>query len=128
MNMLSVILGGMLAVAAQDPGQWMDFGAAPDGERVSLNLDSIETGAEGPQAVVRVRYKRAGANGAVTADYRSAFNCKARSAARLLMGERDAKDEIVSRNDEGERAPPVAAPAGTAWGKVLDEVCAQAGG
>ena len=126
--MLSVMVAAMLAVAAQDPGQWQDFGAAPDGELVSLNLDSIETGAEGPEAVVRVRYGRAAANGAVTADYRSAFNCQARTAARLLMGERDAKDEIVSRNDEGERVPPVAAPAGTAWGKVLDEVCAQAGG
>jgi hypothetical protein len=128
MNMLSFVVAGMLAVAAQDPGQWQDFGAASDGELVSLNLDSIETGAEGPEAVVRVRYARAAANGAVTADYRSAFNCRARTAARLLMGERDAKDEIVSRNDEGERVPPVAAAAGSAWGKVLDEVCAQAGG
>ena len=126
--MLSVIVAGLLAVAAQDPGQWQDFGGAPGGESVSLNLDSIETGVEGPEAVVRVRYARAGANGAVKANYRSAFNCKARTAARLLMGERDAKDEIVSRNDEGERVPPVAAPAGSAWGKVLDEVCAQAGG
>jgi hypothetical protein len=128
MKMLSVIVASLLAVAAQDPGQWQDFGASPDGEIVSLNLDSIETGTEGPEAVVRVRYARSAANGAVKADYRSAFNCQARTAARLLMGERDAKDEIVSRNDEGERVPPVTAAAGTAWGKVLDEVCAQAGG
>ncbi len=125
--MLSV-LAALLALAAQDPGQWQDFGAAANGEKVSLNLDSIETGAEGPEAVVRVRYARPAANRAVTADFRSVFNCSARSATRLLMGERDAADEIVSRNDEGERAPPVQAPAGTAWGKVLDEVCAQAGG
>jgi len=78
--------------------------------------------------VVRVRYTRAAANRAVTADYRSAFNCKGRSVTRLLMGERDAADEIVSRNDEGGRAAPVQAPAGSPWGKVLDEVCAQAGG
>jgi hypothetical protein len=44
------------------------------------------------------------------------------------MGERDAAGEIVSRDDEGQRVPPVQAPAGTPWGKVLDEVCAQAGG
>jgi|GEM_PF-6198028 len=125
--MLSV-LAAMLALAAQDPGQWQDFGAGANGEKVSLNLDSIETGADGPEAVVRVRYARPAANRAVTADYRSAFNCQARTAARLLMGERDARDEIVSRNDEGERVAPVQAPAGTPWGKVLDEVCAQAGG
>lgn len=125
--MLSV-LAALLALAVQDPGQWQDFGGAADGEKVALNLDSIETGAEGPEAVVRVRYARAAANRAVTADYRSVFNCQARTAARLLMGERDAANEIVSRNDDGERVAPVQAPAGTAWGKVLDEVCAQAGG
>jgi hypothetical protein len=122
------LLAAMLALAAQDPGQWQDFGASTNGEKVALNLDSIETGAEGPEAVVRVRYARAAANRAVSADYRSVFNCQARTATRLRMGERDAADEIVSRNDDGERVPPVEAPAGTPWGKVLDEVCAQAGG
>ena len=124
--MLSV-LAAMLAMAAQDPGQWQDFGKAADGEAVSLNLDSIETGAEGPEAVVRVRYARPAANRAVSADYRSVFDCAGRTATRLRMGERDAADEIVSRNDEGERVAPVRAPVGTPWGKVLDEVCAQAG-
>src|SRR4028118_1934754 len=61
MNMLSVMVAGMLAVAAQDPGQWQDFGGAPGGESVSLNLDSIETGVEGPEAGVRGRCARAGA-------------------------------------------------------------------
>jgi sensor domain CHASE-containing protein len=125
--MLSV-LAALLALAGQDPGQWQDFGAAADGEKVALNLDSIETGAEGPEAVVRVSYPRAAANRAVNADYRSVFNCQARTATRLRMGERDAAGEIVSRDDEGQRVPPVQAPAGTPWGKVLDEVCAQAGG
>ena len=122
------LLAAMLALAVQDPGQWQDFGASPNGEKVALNLDSIETGAEGPEAVVRVLYARAAANRAVSADYRSVFNCQARTASRLRMGEHDAANEIVSRNDDGERVPPVEAPAGTPWGKVLDEVCAQAGG
>jgi len=122
------LLAAMLALAVQDPGQWQDFGASANGEKVALNLDSIETGAEGPEAVVRVRYARAAANRAVSADYRSVFNCQARTASRLRMGEHDAANEIVSRNDDGERVPPVEAPAGTPWGKVLDEVCAQAGG
>lgn len=126
--MLSVVAAAVLAMAAQDPGEWQDFGAAADGEQVALNLDTIITVAEGPEAMVRVRYAKPAANGAVTADYRSQFDCQARTASRLRMGERDAAGEIVSRNDEGERAPPIQAPAGTPWGEVLDEVCAQAGG
>ncbi len=128
--MLSV-LAGLLVLAAQDAApdvaQWQDFGASADGEKVALNLDSIITGAEGPEAMVRVRYARAAANGAVAVDYLSTFDCTNRSAARLRMGERDAKNEIVSRDDVGERVAPVQAPAGTPWGKALDEVCSQAG-
>ena len=48
--MLSVMAAVALAAAVQDPGQWQDFGAGRDGVRVAVNLDSIETGAQGPEA------------------------------------------------------------------------------
>jgi hypothetical protein len=126
--MLSLVAWAALGLAIQDPGQWQDFGAGPDGARVSLNLDSVESGAEGPEAMVRVRYARPAAGGAVQADYRTIFNCSARSAIRLRMGELDATGAIVSRTDEGERMPPMQAPAGTPMGAVLDLVCEMAGG
>lgn len=125
--MVSIFALAALLAAAQDPGQWQDFGTAPDGTSVSLNLDSVETGADGPEAMVRVRYARAGAGGAAQADYRTMFNCSARTATRLRMGELDASGQIVSRTDEGERVASVQAPAGTPMGKVLDLVCEMAG-
>ena len=126
--MVSVLALAALLVAAQDTSEWQDFGKEADGSVVFLNPDTVITGGEGPEAMVRVRYARAAANKAVTADYRTTFNCTARTASRLRMGERDATGEIVSRNDEGTPAPPVTAPVGTPMGKVLDTVCELAGG
>jgi hypothetical protein len=121
--MIGVGLAALLALMAQDAGEWQDFGKESDGSAVMLNPDTVITGGEGPEAMVRVRYARAAANKAVTADYRTTFNCSARTAARLRMGERDATGEIVSRDDEGVPMPAVNAPAGTPMGKLLDAVC-----
>lgn len=128
--MLSVfaMVAAMLAQPNDDPSVWQSIGRQADGSTVLLNPDTITTGENGPEAMVRIRYARAGAGGAVLADYRTAFNCSARSATRELMGERDASGEIVSRHDEGERAPPVQAPAGTPMGRVLDQVCEMTAG
>lgn len=126
--MLSFIGLASLALAAQDPGQWQDFGVGPDGAEILLNLDSVEAGADGPEAMVRVRSARPAAGGSAQTDYRTVFNCSARTAARLRMGELDAGGQIVSRTDEGERVAPVSAPAGTPIGRVLDLVCEMAGG
>lgn len=124
--MLNVVVAAALALLAQDPAQWQDFGTDADGARVSLNVDSVETGADGPEAMVRVRYARPGAGGAAQADYRTIFDCAARTADRLRTGELDAAGEIVSRTDAGERMPQVHAAVGTPMGKVLDLVCSMA--
>lgn len=124
--MVSVLVAAALAFLAQpndDPSVWQDFGPGADGTRVLLNPDTVIGGEAGPEAMVRMRYARAGAGGAVLADYQTRFNCAGRTATRELMGERDASGEIVSRHDEGERAPPVTAAAGTPMGRVLDLVC-----
>ncbi len=128
--MLSIVAlaAALLAQPQDDPGVWQDFGRDSEGATVLLNPDTIITGDAGPEAMVRVRYARAGARGAVLADYETVFNCSARSATRKLMGERDGRGEIVSRNDEGTPMPPVTAPAGTPLGKVLDAVCELSGG
>jgi hypothetical protein len=126
--MLGLIGLAALAMAAQDPGQWQDFGAGPDGTRVSLNLDSVESGADGPEAMVRVRYARPMAGRAIQADIRSVFDCSGRNVRRFLMGQLSASGEIVARTDEGERMEPVRAPAGTPLGQVLDLVCEMAAG
>jgi hypothetical protein len=128
--MLSVLAlaAAMMAQPQDDPSVWQPFGRGADGATVLLNPDTVITGDAGPEAMVRVRYARAGAGGAVLADYQTVFNCSARTATRKLMGERDASGEIVSRNDEGTPMPPVAAPAGTPMGRVLDAVCELAAG
>lgn len=126
--MLIVIGMAALAMAAQDSGQWQDFGAGPDGARVSLNLDSVESGDQGPEAMVRVLYARPAAGGAMQADIRSVFDCSGRSVSRFLMGQLNASGEIVARTDEGEPMEAVRAPAGTPLGKVLDLVCEMAAG
>jgi hypothetical protein len=123
---MSLVVLALLGLVAQDPGQWQDFGKGPDGAGVALNVDSVITGEKGPEAMVRVRYARATAQGAAQGDYLTTFNCTARTATRLLMGERDAAGEIVSRYDEGTPAAPVQAPAGTPMGQVLDQVCEMA--
>ncbi len=125
MNWLVV---AMLGLVAQDPGQWQDFGADANGARVSLNVDSIETAEQGPEAMVRVRFARPAADGAVQIDYRSVFDCSARTVARFQMGELAADGAIVARTDEGLRVAPVQAAAGSPMGKVLDLVCSMAGG
>lgn len=128
MSTLLMFVGALLAQPQDDPGVWQDFGRGTDGAAVLLNPDTIINGDAGPEAMVRMRYARAGAGGAVLADYETVFNCTARTATRKLMGERDASGQIVSRNDEGTPAPPVRAAAGTPMGNVLDAVCAASGG
>ena len=124
---MSWLMLALVGLAAQDAGQWQDFGAGADGARVSLNLDSVETSAQGPEAMVRVRFARPAADGAVQIDYRSVFNCSARTVTRFQMGELAANGEIVARTDEGLRTAPVQAAAGTPMGEVLDLVCSMAG-
>ena len=126
--MLSVMAVAALAMAVQDPGQWQDFGAGADGARIALNLDSVESGTDGPEAMVRLRYARPQADGAAQADFRTVFNCGSRMVTRLRMGELDARGQIISRDDNGERMPAVPAPAGTPMGEVLDLVCSMANG
>jgi hypothetical protein len=126
--MFSVLMAASFALAVQDPGQWRDFGAPGNGVHVLLNLDSIEAGADGPEAMLRERITRPSAGQAAQTDYRGVFNCSARTIARERMGELDADGQIVSRTDEGERAAPVAARAGTPMGEVLDLVCSMANG
>ena len=121
-----VALAVLLAQPQDDPSVWQDFGLDAQGARVLLNPDTVVTGDTGPEAMVRVRYARAGAGGAVFADYETVFNCASRTATRRLMGERNAGGEIVSRNDEGTPMPAVQAAAGTPLGKVLDLVCSMA--
>src|SRR5215217_3319188 len=124
--MLSVMAIAALAMAVQDPGQWQDFGAGADGARIALNLDSVESGADGPEAMVRLRFARPQAGGAAQADFRAVFNCASRMVTRLRMGELDARGQIISRDDNGERMPAVRAAAGTPMGEVLDLVCSMA--
>ncbi len=128
--MVSVFVVAMVLLAQpnDDPGVWQTIGRDADGTTILLNPDTVTSGENGPEAIVRIRYARAGAGGAVLADYQTAFNCSARSATRRLMGERDASGEIVSRHDEGERAPSVTAAAGTPMGRVLDQVCEMTAG
>ena len=53
--MLHLIGLAALLFAAQGAEQWQDFGAGPDGVRLAVNLDSIEHGTEGAEAMVRMR-------------------------------------------------------------------------
>jgi hypothetical protein len=126
--MLKVLAIAALTLTAQEPGQWQDFGAGPDGTRLAVNLDSIEAGEQGPEAMVRVRYARPQADGATQADIRTVFDCQARRVKRYLMGQTDARGQIVARSDEGQQMEAVPAPANSALGKVLDLVCATAEG
>lgn len=123
-----VVALALLAQPNDDPSVWQTIGRDADGSTVLLNPDTVSNGEDGPEAMVRIRYARAGAGGAVLADYETVFNCSTRMATRKLMGERDASGQIVSRNDEGERAPPVRAAAGTPMGRVLDQVCEMTAG
>ena len=122
------MVAAMLAQPNDDPSVWQTIGRDAEGATVLLNPDTVMNGEDGPEAMVRVRYARAGTAGAVLADYETVFNCTTRMATRKLMGERDASGEIVSRNDEGTPMPPVQAAAGTPMGRVLDQVCAMTAG
>ena len=126
--MLSVMAAVALAAAVQDPGQWQDFGAGRDGVRVAVNLDSIETGAQGPEAMFRLRYPRPIARNVTQTDVRGVFECSSRRVRRFLMNELTSTGEIMARSDEGEPMEAVTAAAGTPMGEVLDLVCATATG
>lgn len=125
---MSGFLLAALILIGQDPGQWQNFGAPGNGVNVLLNLDSIQAGADGPEAMLRFRVTRPSAGEAAQTDYRAIFNCSGRTVTRLRMGELDANGQIVSRTDEGERMPPLQAAAGTPLGNALDLVCEMAAG
>lgn len=117
-----------LATAAQNGGEWQDFGAGPDGVRVRVNLDSIAPGTQGPEAMVRLSHARPAAGQAAQSDYRSIFDCSARTVARLRMVDLDANGAVTWRDENGQQATPLNAPAGTPLGQVLDLVCETAAG
>jgi hypothetical protein len=117
----------LMAVAVQDAGQWQDFGTGPDGIGIALNLDSIEAGAAGAEAVVRMRYPATQAGGARDADVVTRFSCGDRLVTRLRLVEHGAQGQVVSRPEEAEQMAPVRAAAGTPMGEVLDLVCSMAG-
>ena len=79
-------MAAALAMTAQDAGQWQDFGAGPDGVAVSVNIDSIERGAEGAEAMVRLRMPRATGTNAVQSDILFSFDCAGRRGQRALSG------------------------------------------
>lgn len=116
-----------LALGAQVEGQWQDFGAGPDGIAIAVNLDSIEAGAAGAEAVVRMRYPSAQAGGAREADVVTRFSCSDRMVTRLRLVEFGAGGQVVNRPEQAERMAPVRAAAGTPMGEVLDLVCSMAG-
>ena len=121
--MLTIFAAALLAMAAQDSGQWQDFGAGADGVRVRVNLDSIAPGTQGPEAMVRMSYARPPAGRAAQSDYRSIFDCTARRVARMRMVDLDAQGAVTWRDENGQPAEPLDAPAGTPLGQVLDLVC-----
>lgn len=125
--MLAGGLSGGLSGAVQVEGQWQEFGRGADGVAVAVNLDSIERGTEGAEAMVRWRYPRADRSGASEADTLSRFDCGGRTVTRLRLVEHNAGGAVVDRVDEGERMTPVRAAAGTPIGRVLDLVCSIAG-
>ena len=101
--MFKVLAIAAVALAAQDAGQWQDFGAGRDGVRVSVNLDSIETGTNGPEAMIRLRYPRPIAHNVTQADVRGVFDCSSRRVQRFLMNELTASGEIMARSDDRPR-------------------------
>lgn len=125
--MLKLFAVAALAVAAQDPGQWQDFGAGPDGVGVAVNLDSVERTDQGTEAMVRWRLPRPDAHGATQADTLSRFDCSARTVTRLRLVGHDTEGAVVDRADDGETLAPVPAATGTPIGEVLDLVCSIAG-
>ena len=128
--------GEASGVAITDSGEvrWRSFVArAPSvivaGSSVrGVNLDSIETGTNGPEAMIRLRYPRPIAHNVTQADVRGVFDCSSRRVQRFLMNELTATGEIMARSDQGEPMEAVTATANTPMGQVLDLVCATATG
>ena len=116
-----------LAAAAQDAGEWQDFGAGPDGVAVSVNIDSIERGAQGAEAMVRLRSPQATGTNAVQSDILVSFDCASRRATRRLYVEHRANGEISARSTDGEPMPPVEVPANTPLDQVRELACSLAG-
>jgi hypothetical protein len=125
--MLVALALAALGMSAQVEGQWQDFGAGPDGVRIAVNLDSIEAGAAGAEAVVRMRYPRAQAGGATQSDVVTRFSCGDRMVTRLRLVQFGAQGQVVNRPEFAEQMAPVRAAAGTPMGEVLDLVCSMAG-
>jgi hypothetical protein len=117
----------VMALIAQDAGQWQDFGTGSDGVGVSVNLDSIERTNLGTEAMVRWRLARADAQGATQADTLSRFDCTARTVTRLRLVSHNAQGAVTGRDDDGETLASVQAAAGTPIGEVLDAVCSIGG-
>jgi len=117
----------LLGLGAQVEGQWQDFGAGPDGVRIAVNLDSIEAGEAGSEAVVRMRYPRVQAGGAQQSDVVTRFSCSDRMVTRLRLVQFGAQGQVVNRPEQAEQLAPVRAAAGTPMGEVLDLVCSMAG-
>ena len=126
--MLVGLVMAALALSAQVEGQWQDFGAGPDGVGIAVNLDSIEAGEVGAEAVVRMRHPRAPAGGAAQSDVVTRFSCSDRMVTRLRLVQFGAQGQVVNRPEQAERMEPVRAPAGTPMGEVLDLVCSLAQG
>ena len=125
--MLMIAALAALSLAAQDAGQWQDFGAGPDGVGIAVNLDSIERTDQGTEAMVRWRLPRPDAHGATQADTLSRFDCGARTVTRLRLVSHNAQGAVTDRDDDGEAMAPVRAAAGTPIGEVLDLVCSMSG-
>jgi hypothetical protein len=126
--MLKLIAAAALSLAMQGPEDWHDFGVDRDGVRVSVNLASIESGTDGPEAMVRLRYPHPIARNATQVDLRGVFNCQTRRVQRRMLNELSATGEITVRSDNGQAMDPITAAAGTPMGRVLDLVCATATG
>ena len=120
-------IAAALAMTAQDAGQWQDFGAGPDGVAVSVNIDSIERGAEGAEAMVRLRTPRATGTNAVQSDILFSFDCSSRRATRRLYVEHRANGEISARSTDGEPMAPVEVAANTPLDQVRELACSLAG-
>lgn len=115
---------GLAALAAlQVEGQWQDFGTGPDGVGIAVNLDSIERGDAGAEAMLRYRYARAAAGGASQADAHTRFDCAGRTATRLRLVQLDAQGRVVDRPEFGQPMAPVSVASGTPMAQVMELVC-----
>ena len=120
-------IAAALAATGQTAGEWQDFGAGPDGVAVSVNIDSIERGAQGAEAMVRLRQPRATGTTAVQSDILFSFDCASRRATRRLYVEHFASGEISARSTDGEPMPPVEVAANTPLDQVRELACSIAG-